>query len=351
MSERKPSPTPVTATAADRREAAAEELLTAPCVPVDASVPDRLPRPLAPPPRRGETAAHLLLKRLALFWAQKQGYHSCAFEVSLPNCRYRADLAAYMPSKGKVKVRAHDPALPALTHKVMVCHTLGSTAVFECKQARSDFLKDSRSTRETLAELKDLHARRIELERTLRVHYPTLRVSDSLFQDYESNDFGELEHANYKKVLARITLLQKRMYQQTKFDTLVRYRCGNLFYVVAEDGIFQPHEIPLHWGLLVRRADRLELREKPVWQNLDDHERLALLAQDRRQRHPRAQPRGGHHLRANLGSAAAGRVRGRRRARQKAEGRRFGRRPSTFRLLPFPGGTPRPVWHEGRRTE
>ena len=266
----------VTQGEADRVEAAAEEALTAECEEVGATS-DKLPAPLAPPPRRGETAAHLLLKRLALFWAQKQGYHSCAYEVSLPNCRYRADLAAYMPSRGKIKVRAHDPALPALTHKIMVCHTLGSTAIFECKQARSDFLKDSRNTRELLKELKDLRERRVELERTLRVHYPSLRVSDSLFQDFQSHDFGELPHENYQKVLARIALLQNRLFNQTKFDTLVRYRCGNLFYVVAEDGIFEPHEIPLNWGLLVRRADRLELREKPVWQNLEDHERLALL--------------------------------------------------------------------------
>ena len=88
-----------TATKTDRVEAAAEEALTAPCSSPEPS--DTLSAPLAPPPRRGETAAHLLLKRLALFWAQKQGYHSCAYEVSLPNCRYRADLAAYMPSKGK----------------------------------------------------------------------------------------------------------------------------------------------------------------------------------------------------------------------------------------------------------
>ena len=92
---------PATPSAADRVEAAAEEALTAECEEVGAT-PDKLPPPLAPPPRRGETAAHLLLKRLALFWAQKQGYHSCAYEVSLPNCRYRADLAAYMPSKGQV---------------------------------------------------------------------------------------------------------------------------------------------------------------------------------------------------------------------------------------------------------
>ena len=265
------------AAAADATEAAAEDALTAECASPDAGATRADELPPAPPLRQGETAAHLLLKRLALFWAQKQGYHSCAFEVSLPNSRYRADLAAYMPSKGRIKVRAHDPALPALTHRLMVCHTLGSTAVFECKQSRADFLKDSRSTRETLTELKDLRVRRVELERTLRVHYPSLRVSDSLFQDFQSHDFNDLEHESYKKVLARIGFLQKRLFNQTKFDTLVRYRCGNLFYVVAEDGIFEPHEIPLHWGLLVRRADRLELREKPVWQNLEDHERLALL--------------------------------------------------------------------------
>ena len=46
-------------------------------------------------PRNGETAAHRELKRLALLWAQAQGYSACALEVSLPRCRYRADVAAY----------------------------------------------------------------------------------------------------------------------------------------------------------------------------------------------------------------------------------------------------------------
>ena len=194
---KKPAARPTaTAEAQQRTEAAAEDALTAECATLDAGATPADELPPAPPLRRGETAAHLLLKRLALFWAQKQGYHSCAFEVSLPNSRYRADLAAYMPSKGRIKVRAHDPALPAMTHRLMVCHTLGSTAVFECKQSRADFLKDSRSTRETLTELRDLYTRRVDLERTLRVHYPSLRVSDSLFQDYQSHDFNDLEHEN-----------------------------------------------------------------------------------------------------------------------------------------------------------
>lgn len=212
---------------------------------------------------RAESAAHLRLKRLALFWAQKQGYRSCAYEVGLPNSRYRADLAAYMPARERVGG--------------IMRPAIGATAVFECKQARSDFLKDSRSERATAAELAALHERRAALELQLRIHYPTLRVNDSLFQDYQSSDFGALEHENYRRLLARIALLQRRLFRQTKFDVLMRARCGNLFYVVADEGIFRPHEIPVGWGLLVRRDDELELAAKPIWQELAEHERLGLL--------------------------------------------------------------------------
>ena len=100
------------AEAADATEAAAEDALTAECASPDAGATPADELPAAPPLRQGETAAHLLLKRLALFWAQKQGYHSCAFEVSLPNSRYRADLAAYMPSKGASRSARTIPPCP-----------------------------------------------------------------------------------------------------------------------------------------------------------------------------------------------------------------------------------------------
>src|SRR6266581_3043346 len=71
--------------------------------------------------RRGETAAHAGLKRLALLWAQARGYSVCAFEVQLPRCRFRADLAAYRPN-GK---------------------EIGTNAIFECKQAVPDLRRDN----------------------------------------------------------------------------------------------------------------------------------------------------------------------------------------------------------------
>src|SRR5881397_2064058 len=70
---------------------------------------------------KGETEAHARLKRLAFVWAQAQGFSACAMEVSLPKCRYRADLAACRWQRKQI----------------------GSTAVFECKQALCDLRRDN----------------------------------------------------------------------------------------------------------------------------------------------------------------------------------------------------------------
>src|SRR6266571_1238850 len=109
--------------------------------------------------RGGETAEHARLKRLALLWAQAQGYSACAFEVSLPKCRYRADVAAYRPAP----------------------NGLGSTAIFECKQAVVDLRRDNCSSLATRERLEMVYRRRLVLEKQLRVHYPSLRITDTLF--------------------------------------------------------------------------------------------------------------------------------------------------------------------------
>src|SRR5207247_9223194 len=70
---------------------------------------------------KGETEAHTRLKRLAFVWAQAQGFSACAMEVSLPKCRYRADLAACRWQRKQIV----------------------STAVFESKQAPGDLRRDN----------------------------------------------------------------------------------------------------------------------------------------------------------------------------------------------------------------
>src|SRR5262249_11098949 len=125
---------------------------------------------------RGETDAHLRLKRLALIWAQRQGYSACALEVTLPRCRYRADVAAYRAGKQS-----------------------SATAIFECKQALIDLRRDNGCASTTTRRLEKVHQRREVLERNLRVHYPALRIADSLFAEFDSHNFEAIEHRGYKQ--------------------------------------------------------------------------------------------------------------------------------------------------------
>lgn len=203
----------------------------------------------------GETATHVRLKRSALLWAQGQGYSACGLEVSLPHCRYRADVAAYRP----------DPK------------GIGPTAVFECKQALPDLRRDNCSTAAARERFDAVYRRRQILEKHLRVHYPHLRMGDTLFPEFDSHDFGAIEHRGYTRVLRELSALQNRLYECTKFETLLRYRCANLFFLVLTEELFHEEEIPVGWGALVESCGTLTLLRKPVWQENAPENRLRLL--------------------------------------------------------------------------
>jgi hypothetical protein len=206
-------------------------------------------------PRRGETEAHLRLKRLALLWAQANRYTACAAEVSLPQCRYRADVAAFRSSHRENHV----------------------TAIFECKQALPDLRRDNCDTAATRERLRSVSRRRDVLEKHLRVHYPTLRTGDSLFPEYDSNDFNAIGHRGYGQVLREFAALQNRLYGGTKFECIVRYRCANLFYLVLPNELFRELETPAGWGVLTETDGTLHLSRKPVWHDNAEETRVRLL--------------------------------------------------------------------------
>lgn len=217
-----------------------------------------------------ETVQHRTLKRLALLWAQANGYVICAAEVSLPNLQFRLDVAGYKPAM----------ALPSSTgagaarRKVP---SLGTTAIFECKQARLDFVRDARCAQLMLLRLAKLEERKARSEEALKIHCPSLRNGDSLFAEYESYDFGRAGYEVYEKVLAEIRTISQRLYRETKFEKLYRWKAANLHYVVAEAGLIKAHEVPAGWGLLVREGPALELHIKPTWQDIAESGRLLLL--------------------------------------------------------------------------
>jgi hypothetical protein len=205
-------------------------------------------------PGGGETATHRRLKRLALLWAQAQGYSACGFEVSLPRSRYRADVAAYRPHRNG-----------------------GLTAIFECKQTLVDLRRDNCRMTATRERLEAVHRRRQILERSLRVHYPYLRVNDSLFAEFNSHDFTAIKHRGYTRVLCELSALQNRLFNCTKFETLLRYRCADLLFLVLPNELFREPEIPTGWGALVESNGALELVLKPAWHESPPEKRLCLL--------------------------------------------------------------------------
>src|ERR1017187_3385553 len=220
-----------------------------------------------------ETPAHATLKKLALQWAQLQRYPICGIEVRLPHSNDRADAVAYRPATERLPLPGNGKA----PHRLVRQPVVGTTAVFEWKQARSDFLKDSHTAVETIKRLKALDERRRTLERLLGMHQPSLRKGESLFAEYDTIDISNFKHKTYHKVIREISILQARLYGKTKFDKVGRYRCANLCYLVVEDGILKSHEVPLHWGLLVRQGEALTLEKPPVWQDVPVPTRLELL--------------------------------------------------------------------------
>lgn len=204
--------------------------------------------------RRGETEAHRRLKRLALVWAQAHGYSACGVEVNVPQCRYRADVAGFKPDRDE-----------------------GIAAIFECKQTLVDLRRDNGNIQLTRHRLKTIHQRREVLERNLRIHYPGLRVAESLFAEFDPYNFQEINHRGYNQVVRQLRTLQNRLFDCTKFEMLVRYRRANLFFLVLPDELFRESEIPLGWGALVAKDETLVLALKPIWHQTTREHQLRFL--------------------------------------------------------------------------
>lgn len=204
---------------------------------------------------RGETERHARLKRLAFLWAQAQGYSACAMEVSLPKCRYRADVAAYRLAPKKI----------------------ASTAIFECKQALCDLRRDNCESDAARQQLETISQRLHLLERRLRAHYPNLRNGECLFPEFDLPDFTVIGHRGYARLLRELRAVQNRLYDCTKFDKLLRYRCANLYLLVVPEELFRDSEIPVGWGALVETDGSLTLIRKPIWHETTAEYHIRLL--------------------------------------------------------------------------
>lgn len=221
----------------------------------------------------GESAAHLELKRLSLIWAQANGYPVAACEVSLPNLRFRLDVAAYRPGSLRISI----PDEKRGVKRTYVKAAIGVCSIFECKASRADLVRDCRKAVILAARIKELTEARAELERILRIQCPSLLQGDSLWPEYESAAFHRSDHPPYLKLIKTLATLSRQLHGQTKMENLYKWNAANLHYIVVEPGLVEDHEIPYGWGLLVRDGQRLSLRVRPELKEIPPETQLSFL--------------------------------------------------------------------------
>jgi hypothetical protein len=220
---------------------------------------------------RGESPQHLALKHAAIAWALENGYTIAAAEIRIPRSAYRADVVA-------------------LTTTLRGGPQITRSAIFECKQSRSDLIKDSRLVQKTLDRIAELTARKHTLDTLLGVHYPSLRTSDELFNDFTVPiDPVSLGHEGYSSVNKELCLLQNRLFGKTKFDRLIHYQNADVHYLVTISGLFQPHEVPSGWGhLQLEENGSLVILQAPTLCQPSPDKRLEMLISLARRATPRS---------------------------------------------------------------
>ena len=242
-----------------------------------------------------ETFEHLELKRLAVAWLVRIGCRAVATEVRCPISRYRVDVAGWLDhAEGELLdaggLEADRPGISAslFTNGRRPASTKGPrrprTIVVECKQSRSDFVRDDRDADRLKKRLASLRRTRERFERRLIPEAePHLRESGgSLFPELERWDFEGSRTSAYQRTLRLIERIEKRLHGETKFHTMPRYRLADHLYLFTPANMLATTEVPTGWGLVecgrrrLRRGagelgelDDLPLRERIACPSLD----------------------------------------------------------------------------------
>jgi len=212
-----------------------------------------------------ESLSHRTLKRLAAAFLRTEGCCAIGLEVRCPSSRYRADVAGYLdrvPYPDQVSEAGESllwstVSKDACSRRSRACEP--RTIVIECKQSRSDFLKDDRKAEELIALREELRGWKTHVEENrIKEVEPELQRSDSsLFPDMEEWDFHESRLRSYRRLLARIHRVEEQLYGGAKFSLMSRYRIADHLYVAAPCGMIRKKEMPGGWGLIEFSRDSL----------------------------------------------------------------------------------------------
>lgn len=233
-----------------------------------------------------ETLAHAELKRLAVAWLSRLGCRAIAMEVKCPIGRWRVDVAGWLDHADGEMLDAGG------TRRGVAAHLFGGetrtpkrkgpqrprTIIVECKQSRGDFIRDDLDSVRIRTRLDSLHRTREKLERDLIPQAePHLRESgSSLFTEMETWDYTGSRMATYRKVLRDIRRAEKKLYGQTKFCMMHRYRLADHLFLFTPSGMVTRADVPEGWGHIeVGRRKLKDLGELDELTDLPIRERVS----------------------------------------------------------------------------
>ncbi len=193
-----------------------------------------------------ETRAHNQLKNLSVAFLRHFGCHALSVEVRCPISKFRADVAGYMD---------RPPPLDGCGNSTPLSNKAKPdprTVLIECKQVRSDFLRDGRETAKLLQRREQLtRIRRSIEELRIKSFEPHLQqTGTALFSEFEEWDFSKSKLASYKSVCAGLQRIDEQLHGQTKFCIIAQYHLADYLYIAAPQRMIRQRELPPGWGLL-----------------------------------------------------------------------------------------------------
>lgn len=224
----------------------------------------------------GETLAHIRLKQIGARFLLNAGCIAIASEVRCPFVRYRVDVAGFLDSR-RTTPNGSRQAVDGLAGSLWGATPNGAkaladdarrerceprTAFIECKQDRSDFLRDGDEKDALLRRRSTLEHRMREIqEGYIKEQEPHLRDSGAfLFREMESWNFEASRSGAYRRILKDLRLIDERLHGHTKFWLASRYRLADRLYLLAPAGMIAAREMPAGWGLLEVPGARLRRR-------------------------------------------------------------------------------------------
>lgn len=221
-----------------------------------------------------ESWRHAALKVIAIEWLARCGCSAMAQEVTTPIPRWRVDTAGWIDHLPEFKEqsdwlprtapqREHSPLFASPSPRRIASSP--GVIVIECKQERSDFLRDRDDLSKLLTERDRLRRRQLHLEDSrVKLFEPHLRQSgQTLFAQTDPWEFGASRLASYREVLCELRRLDARIHGGVKHCLFQRYRLAERLYILAPAGMLREREVPPGWGLLetttaaMARANRL----------------------------------------------------------------------------------------------